>query len=120
MGTIYRYSHPFNDHGYVGKTERTLEERDKKRFAPSAVKDSVSLKRAMVKYGKENFIREIVEDNVPPELLKEREKYWIAHFDDFHNGYNKTKGGDGVDLKPHASGNASASRTAHITFLVVR
>ena len=98
MGLIYRYSHPFNCHGYVGKTERTIEARDKERFAPSADDDSKSLKDAMAKYGKENFRVEILQDGIMhPEILKLRERYWIRYFDDYYNGYNRTQGGDGVD-----------------------
>ena len=96
MAIIYRYSHPFNNHGYVGKTEQALEERDKQRFRPSATKDSKSLKRAMAKYGKENFTVTILQDGIMhPEILNIRERYWIRHFDDYHNGYNETEGGDG-------------------------
>lgn len=49
----------------------------------------------MMKYGPEYFhIQEI--EYVPPEGdLEEREQYWIAQYDTFHNGYNATKGGDG-------------------------
>ena len=68
--------------------------RDKQRWQND--KDSVALKDAMAKHGKEHFIREIVEDNVSTELLNEREIYWIAYFGDFIEGYNLTEGGDGV------------------------
>ena len=96
MGLIYRYSHPFNDHGYVGKTEATLEIRDKRRFYKSAVNDSKTLKAAMAKYGKEHFTLEVLEDGIiDPETLNQRERCWIRHFDDFHNGYNQTQGGEG-------------------------
>ena len=51
----------------------------------------------MVIYGKENFTLDIIEEGITdPEYLKEREIYWIAYFDDFHNGYNRTIGGDGT------------------------
>ena len=106
MATIYRHwfpctvtlEHPHGK-GYTGQTYRTVEERDKQRFAPSAVKDSVLLKDAIVKYGQENMQTDIIEDNLLPipDLVDEREKYWIAYFDDFHNGYNRTKGGEGFD-----------------------
>ena len=98
MSIIYRYSHPFNDHGYVGYTIMSLEERDKARFYPSAINDSKSLKDAMAKYGKEHFTVEILQDGIMhPEIVKLRERYWIRHFDDYHNGYNRTQGGDGVN-----------------------
>ena len=106
MATIYRHwfpctvtlEHPHGK-GYSGRTYRTLEERDRERFRPSQAKDSVGLKRAIVKYGQENMQTDIIEDNILPipDLVDEREIYWIAYFDDFHNGYNQTKGGDGID-----------------------
>ena len=106
MATIYRHwfpctvtpEHPHGK-GYSGRTYRTLEERDRERFAPSSVKDSVGLKRAIVKYGQENMQTDIIEDNILPipDLVDEREIYWIAYFDDFHNGYNQTIGGEGFD-----------------------
>ena len=106
MATIYRHWFPCtitpempHGKGYVGQTYKTLEERDKVRFAPSAVKDSVGLKRAIVKYRIENMQTDIIESDILPirEVVDEREKHWIAHFDDYHNGYNRTKGGEGID-----------------------
>lgn len=48
----------------------------------------------MNKYGSDKFYYEVLEDNVPYELLDEREVYYIEKFDSFHNGYNSTPGGD--------------------------
>ena len=106
MATIYRHWFPCtitpeNPHGkgYTGRTYKTVEERDKGRFQPSAVRDSVSLKDAIVKYGQENMQIDIIESDILPikEVVNEREKYWIVYFDDFHNGYNQTRGGEGFD-----------------------
>ena len=39
---------------------------------------------------------EVIEENVPVELLDEREKYWIKYFDSYYSsgkGYNMTQGG---------------------------
>ena len=94
-GIIYRHVNLINGKGYTGKTERTLEKRDKDRFRPSAVNDSKSLKAAIVKYGKENFRLDVIQEGITcPEVLRLREIYWIAYFDDFHNGYNQTEGGE--------------------------
>ena len=51
----------------------------------------------MNKYGSDKFYYEVLEDNVPYELLDEREVYYIEKFDSFHNGYNSTPGGDKKD-----------------------
>ena len=49
---------------------------------------------AINKYGIENFSVETLEE-CSAEIVSEREKYWIAVFDSYHNGYNATLGGDG-------------------------
>ena len=105
MATIYRKWFPCtvtfeNPHGkgYTGYTYQTLEERDRLRFAPSNVTDSVGLKRAITKYGIENMQTDTIEEILPiHDLVTEREIYWIAHFDDFHNGCNLNIGGNGLD-----------------------
>ena len=103
MAIIYRHWFPCtitpeNPHGkgYVGYTYKTIEKRDQQRFAPSSVNDSVALKSAIAKYGKKNMETDVI-DNILPihDLVTEREKYWIARFDDYYNGYNCTEGGDG-------------------------
>ena len=50
------------------------------------------IKRAIHKYGKENFIIEEIE-KCNQDLLNEREKYWIQFYDSYENGYNSTLGG---------------------------
>lgn len=47
----------------------------------------------MKKYGIEHFHIELVEETDNP---NEREIFWIEYFGSFKNGYNATKGGDGV------------------------
>lgn len=56
------------------------------------------LHEAIRKYGTDSFDVEILEDNVPVELLNEREMFWIKfyksyHYDNPHN-YNLTVGGN--------------------------
>jgi len=53
------------------------------------------IKRAIKKYGKENFfITEI--ESVKDEDINEREIYWIEKYGSFKNGYNATAGGGGL------------------------
>jgi group I intron endonuclease len=57
------------------------------------------IRNAIKKYGRENFIREIIEDNIiDNDILNEREIYWIAFYDSANPkiGYNLAKGGKGV------------------------
>ena len=55
------------------------------------------LKSAIESYGKENFIKEIIETGISDkESLNIREQYWIQTLDTKSpNGYNLTDGGDG-------------------------
>lgn len=55
------------------------------------------LNKAIKKYGKENFSREIIEECDSKELLDIREKYWINFFNATKSNsfYNIAKGGDG-------------------------
>lgn len=53
------------------------------------------LQRAWNKYGDYNFEFSIVEE-CDENALNDREIYWIAEYDSYHNGYNQTLGGGGV------------------------
>jgi group I intron endonuclease len=56
------------------------------------------LKQAIKKYGKGNFIKIILEDNIrSKEELNSREIYWIEKLDAINKGYNIAKGGSGGD-----------------------
>lgn len=56
--------------------------------------DKRPLYDAMKKYGVKNFIIEQVEE-CSPEIVNEREIYWIEQYGSFKYGYNATIGGDG-------------------------
>lgn len=45
----------------------------------------------MNKYGKENFYVELLEDDIPIDLLNEKEIEYIELYDSYYNGYNSTK-----------------------------
>ncbi len=103
MGKIYLLTNLINSKKYVGQTTTTLE----LRFARHC--DDARKKRcknrpiyaAMNKYGAENFKMEQLED-VPDELLSEREIFWINELGTFgESGYNSTKGGNGSLLYNH-------------------
>ncbi len=101
MAYIYKITNTINGKAYVGQTLYSLE----KRFADH-VKDSTKsvhskrpLYKAMLKYGCAAFSIEIVEE-LPndPEVLNNREIYWITKFhtyckDPLGPGYNATLGG---------------------------
>lgn len=50
----------------------------------------------MLKYGKENFTIELIEDNIPEDQIDSKESYYINKFNTFNEGYNMTLGGQGT------------------------
>jgi group I intron endonuclease len=91
---IYKTTNLVNGKIYVGKHAQNGLEFD------GYFGSGIWLVRSVRKYGKENFIREIVEI-VCPKLtnINEREKFWIDKLDARNSliGYNISKGGDGWD-----------------------
>jgi hypothetical protein len=80
---------------YVGLTVDP-KRRKKEHFTDlkSGIHHNSYLQNSYNLHGKENFFFEVIESGVLAQDIKEREKYWIAHFDSYHNGYNLTLGGD--------------------------
>lgn len=74
---------------YVGKSVNL-----QKRFYDHKCKSGQWIDNEIEKYGEENFDFIILE-YCSVNTLEEREKYWIAYYDTFNNGYNKTRGGCG-------------------------
>ena len=95
MAYIYKITNDLNQKIYIGKTERTIEERFKEHCKDYTRRECENrpLYRAMKKYGVEHFHIELLEETDKPE---EREIYWIEKLGSFgHSGYNATLGGDG-------------------------
>lgn len=96
MSYIYKIINTENQHIYIGKTDRTVEERWKEHLKDCnrANFGNRPLYRAINKYGKDKFLIEQIEECSFDEAA-EREKYWIEYYGSFKNGYNATAGGDG-------------------------
>ena len=94
MAYIYQITNDINGKIYIGKTERSVEERwqEHQRNRDKESCKNRPLYRAMNKYGIEHFHIEILEETNNPE---ERETYWIEQKRSFKYGYNATMGGDG-------------------------
>lgn len=94
LGKIYLISNDINNKVYVGQTIQTLNKRFNGHCCYSKSDRSVNMyiKRAIHKYGKDKFHITLIEE-CPINLLNDREKYWIAFYDSYNNGYNLTKGG---------------------------
>lgn len=70
-GLIYKYTNLLNGKIYIGQTRTSLERRDKKHCNSSD--DNMYFHKALIKYGRENFSLEVIEEHVPLELLDIRE-----------------------------------------------
>lgn len=92
-GIVYKITNLINGKSYVGITTRTL----KQRFKEHCNADS-GIGRAIRKYGKENFKKEIIDYADDNEELLELEIEHIKKYDSYKNGYNNTLGGEGFHI----------------------
>lgn len=103
MGLIYMRISPSGGK-YIGQTIYSEEERWKQHCNaannPNATDYNTIICKAIRKYGSDNFLGLILENNIPEKLLDEREIFWIdyykTYFHDNQHGYNMTRGGEGV------------------------
>lgn len=85
---IYKTTNLINGKFYVGKDEKNN---------PDYYGSGLILNKAIEKYGKENFTKEILETCLSKEELNEREIYWISKLNATIDGYNIALGGAGGD-----------------------
>lgn len=94
VGIIYGWYCIVTDKWYIGQTVNP-----EKRFnchIDRAInkKDKTYFYNSIRKYGLENFVYCVLEDNVLRENLNMREMDWIEYYDSFYCGYNMTAGGN--------------------------
>lgn len=85
---IYKTTNNINGKIYVGKDEKNN---------PEYYGSGLLLNRAIKKYGKNNFTKEILEVCKSREELNEREIFWIKELNATIDGYNIALGGSGGD-----------------------
>lgn len=83
---IYKTTNEINGKFYVGKDTFNN---------PNYLGSGIKLKRAIKKYGRCNFKKEIIEYCDSLLKLNEREIYWINKLNSIKCGYNISEGGDG-------------------------
>ena len=94
VGIIYGWYCIVTDKWYIGQTIN-----QEKRFnchIDRAInkKDKTYFYNSIRKYGLENFVYCVLEENVLRENLNMREMDWIEYYDSFYCGYNMTAGGN--------------------------
>lgn len=96
LGKIYKITNKINGKVYIGQTTKSLKERFQKHCWNTGKTDlyhfNMAIKKAIKKYGKNNFTIELIEE-VNKEYLDEREVFWISYYDSYNKGYNCTMGG---------------------------
>lgn len=105
MGLIYMRISPSGGR-YIGKTEFDEQIRwydhINAAYNQNDSQFNTPLSKAIRKYGANNFIVEILENNIASENLSCREQYWIDYYKSYINdnqhGYNLTRGGEGSVL----------------------
>lgn len=93
FGIIYIITNSINDKVYIGQTIQTLKSRWQAHCRKGSLEEqNMQIKRAIRKYGKENFsIKELERCSIAE--LDEKEIYYISLYDSYKKGYNSTKGG---------------------------
>ena len=96
VGIIYGWYNTLKDMWYVGQTVDP--ERRFKQHINDAInkKDNNIFHRALKKYGLDNFVYCILEDNILRDNLNMKEIEWIEYYDSYYSGYNLTLGGGGT------------------------
>lgn len=96
MGYIYKITNNINDKIYIGQTICDIKTRWQRHLSTAkTIKKRTLLYDAFFELGFSNFQISLVEE-CDNELLNEREKYWIAFYDSYNNGYNMTTGGGNI------------------------
>ena len=92
---IYKATSKTTGKVYIGQTQQSLDERIRQHKRASEAKQ-YHFYNAIRNYGFDDFMWEIVEDNINNvDLLNEREIYWINYYNAYEDGYNATRGGEG-------------------------
>lgn len=100
---IYKITNKINNKVYIGLTTQAIETRWKQHvqtaFNEGHPDSQTVFKKAIRKYGPDNFKIEIIDEADNLEHLKQLEQYWIKYYNSYIGwdncqGYNSTYGGD--------------------------
>ena len=88
---IYKITNIQNNKVYIGQTIRPINDRFR-RHINDAMNNILNthFARAIRKYGKDNFIIEVIDTAESQEELTYKEQYWIKFYNSTIQGYNET------------------------------
>ena len=88
---IYKITNIQNNKVYIGQTIRPVNDRFRRHMndAMNNILDT-HFARAIRKYGKDNFIIEVIDTADSQEELTYKEQYWIKFYNSTIQGYNET------------------------------
>ena len=109
VGIIYGWYCIPTDKWYIGQTIEP-KMRFYRHIKSLVYKDNNYFHRALRKYGLENFIYCVLEENVLRENLNMKEQEWIEYYDSFYDGYNLTAGGGQTIFSEESKRKMSKSR----------
>ncbi len=101
MASIYLIENLLSNKKYVGQTKQRISQRIYQHFNQAKKGTITPLYNALRKYTRADFKISCIE-KCPPELLDEREEYWIQHYNAYKEGYNCDKGGGGITGYNHS------------------
>ena len=103
---IYKITNIQNNKIYIGQTIRPIEQRFH-RHINDALNNILNthFARAIRKYGKDNFVVEIIDTAQTQDELNQKERYWIQYYNSVQEGYNET------DAISKCGGNTYQSKT---------
>ena len=117
VGIIYGWYCIVTDKWYIGQT--VDEEGRFKRHIKDAInkKDNIYFHKAIRKYGLDNWVYCVLEDNILRGNLNLKEIEWIEKLDSFYNGYNCTTGGRAnIIISEETRKRISESNKGHIAW----
>lgn len=100
---IYLATNKVNNKKYIGQTkEHRLTRRIFEHlFDATHLDNNVAFHNAILKYGLDNFVFTVIEENILESDVDDRERYWIKKYNTYIHapnscGYNETLGGQGT------------------------
>lgn len=95
---IYTATNKINNKKYIGQTIKSIKKRAMSHFCDAKNNSNFYFHNAIRKYGKDNFLFEVIEYCKNSDIANEREKYWIEYYKSNNKdfGYNTCAGGTGT------------------------